>query len=146
MATKKPRAKRATEGRRDLSAVTATELEAELRRRKRRVQALVKRYEGLAARTAAMKAEIEALGGVASARTGSGGGGRPRQRAKNAASLVKTLKQVIGEKIVGVADAVRLVTESGYKSSSAKLRSIINQTLIKSEAFERVDRGQYKVK
>jgi len=56
-------AARPARGRRNLSAVSAAELQAELARGQKRIHALTRRHERLSANAAALRAETTALGG-----------------------------------------------------------------------------------
>ena len=130
----------------ELSAFSGAELEAKLARRKRRVQTLARRHDRLIARASELKAQIEALGG-------SGGRAAPGEptaaspvRPRNEANLVESLKRVLGNRTMTVAEAVKAVLESGYQTTSPSFRQIVNLTFIRSGEFERVGRGEYRVK
>lgn len=73
-----------------------------------------------------------------------GGGGR----ARNAKSLNDTLEEVLSNgKPMSVGDIVDAVKASGYRSSSANFRGIVNQTLIKeNKRFVATERGIYQMK
>jgi hypothetical protein len=128
----------------DLSQIPAQDLYAELEQRKARAQSLVRRYERLLQQTDKLRAEIEAHGGfvpeVAHA-------GMPaRKRPFNKMSLAKVMQKVLAGKQLSVDEVMQGVLEAGYKSSSARLRSIVNLTLIKDPTFKRVSRGVYTTK
>jgi hypothetical protein len=99
-------------------------------------------------RVAAIESQLIALGAVAS---GGGGGGRGRgtgaaTRARNDMNLVESLVKVLTGKTMGVTEVADAVQRAGYKTSSPNFRTIVNQTLIKSDKFKRVGRGQYTAK
>jgi septal ring factor EnvC (AmiA/AmiB activator) len=78
-----------------------------------------------------------------------GGGGRTSGgRARNAKSLTETLEGVLSAgKPMKVGDIVDAVKATGYRSSSANFRGIVNQTLIKEDKrFVAPTRGLYQLK
>ena len=127
----------------DLSAIPAAALAAELRRRERRVQSLVRRYGQLANQAARLKDEIEALGGSVGRAGPAPSASAPRSRPSNPASLVEALRTVLTGKTMSVGEAAEKVLEAGYRSTSASFRRIVNHTLHISPHFERVARGRY---
>ena len=110
---------------------------------------LHKQRDGLQSQIDKVDARIAKLNGAAGggARRGGGGGGK-RTRAKNKASLVETLKEVLGKgKPLPVGEIVAGVLATGYKSSSPNFRAIVNQTLIKErKSFASAGRGIYGLK
>jgi len=130
----------------DLSAIPAAALAAELRRRQRRVEALQARYERLMARATELREEIEALGGSPGRSEAKAATGASSQRPRNETSLVDVLKRVLAGNTLSVSEAAQKVVEAGYQSSSASFRQIVNQTLNKSDQFERIGRGRYTTK
>jgi hypothetical protein len=97
-------------------------------------------------RVAAIESQLIALGAVA---RGGGGGGRgtgAATRARNDMNLVESLVKVLTGKTMGVTEVADAVQRAGYKTSSPNFRTIVNQTLIKSDKFKRVGRGQYTAK
>ena len=67
-------------------------------------------------------------------------------RPRNESNLVESLKRVLGNKTMTVAEASKAVLESGYRTTSPSFRQIVNLTFIRSGEFERVGRGEYRVK
>lgn len=127
-----------------LSDLSVADLEREISRRRRSVGGLIKRRDRLAAKLAALDAEIAGLGGQAKARARAGG---PRKRPENEMSLVECLYKVLEGKTLSVAEAADAVLKSGYRSSSPKFNTIVNQALInKKNRFEKKGRGLYTVK
>lgn len=76
-----------------------------------------------------------------------GGGRTSGGRARNAKSLNDTLADVLtGSKPMKVGAIVEAVKATGYRSSSANFRGIVNQTLIKDDRFTAPERGLYQLK
>ena len=73
-------------------------------------------------------------------------GALPAPRPRNESNLVDALKLVLGKKAMTISEAAKKVAEAGYKTTSPSFRQIVNITFIRSGAFERVDRGRYRVK
>jgi len=97
----------------------------------------MERYQRLLERTNRLRAEIEAQGGF-----GIGGSGI-HIRARNKIGLAKMMQSVLAGKSLSVDELTTEVINRGFRSTSPKLRAIINQTLIKNPAFKRVSRGVY---
>jgi hypothetical protein len=77
------------------------------------------------------------------------GGGKARgRRGRNAQSLTAIMEDVLGKsgKPMQVGDIVDKVLSSGYRSTSANFRGIVNQTLIKDKRFGSAGRGLYQLK
>lgn len=88
---------------------------------------------------------VKLNGGIRGMRGRLGGGGR----ARNERSLIETIEQVMrgSGKAMRVGDIVDAVAATGYRSSSANFRGIVNQTLIKErKRFHQADRGLYELK
>ena len=67
--------------------------------------------------------------------------------AKKQQSLGDVLAEVAkGRKLLGVADAARLVLAEGYKSKAANFPLAVNRTLMKDERFGRAGRGIYTLR
>ena len=83
------------------------------------------------------------IGQIEGSGIGRGGG-----RARNAKSLNDTLEDVLRSngKPMKVGDIVDAVKATGYRSSSANFRGIVNQTLIKDKRFGASERGMYQIK
>ena len=123
---------------RDLSQIPASQLQAELARRRRRVRTLTRRRDRLLKSAKALDAEIAALGAPAGAVAGPG--------RRNAVNLVQALKRALSDKPMSVSEAAEAVLKGGYRTTSPSFRQIVNVTLIRSGVFERVGRGRYRVK
>ncbi len=129
-----------------LKGMSLAAIQAEISRRQRGVKKLVAKRSKLAAKVAALDAQIAELGGDSGVaiRISKVGGRRmplgPRPR--NAMNLVDTMHKVL-DKPMGVLDIIPAVKKAGYKTSAANFRTIVNQTLINSGKFKRVSRGVY---
>ncbi|MBX3358630.1 MAG: hypothetical protein KF745_09380 [Phycisphaeraceae bacterium] len=132
--------KSAAARRRGLTGLSLTALQTELRRRERRVGALMRRRERVAAKLQRLDSEIESMGGRAGRIAG------VRTRPKNDMNLVESLQKLLTGKTMSVTDATQAVQDAGYKTSAENFRTIVNQTLINSGKFKRVSRGQYTTK
>lgn len=126
----------------DLSQIPADALYAELQQRKSRAQGLLRRYERLLEQTNDLRAQIEAEGGFVPG----GPPGSVRVRPVNRMSLVDTMQKVLSGKTLSVDEVTKGVLDAGYKTSSSKLRVMVNLTLIKDPRFKRVSRGVYTIK
>jgi hypothetical protein len=137
--------------------ISVVALQAELARRQGQLGSLIKEHADVSSRLDAVRAEIEALGGMVNGtsapgrrggtrrgRSASGARGR-RRRPRNEANLADSLLKVLKGKEMSVPDVVEAVQKAGYRSSSKNFRVIVNQHLLKSP-FKRVGRGVYTVK
>lgn len=119
----------------NLTAMSTSELQAEIRRRTGRSASLQKKYEKLVKKLEDLRKEIASSGGAVI-----GGGGR----ASNEMSLVDSLKKVLAGKTMGVGQAAEAVLATGYMSTSPNFKTIVNQTFIKHRnKFKKVSRGRY---
>jgi len=116
-------------------------LEEILESRRRKLNDLEKERARQQKRLDELDREIASLSG---GRAGRRGGGR----AKNGMSLVATLESVLRSagKPLGVGEILEKVEATGYRSSAANFRALINQTLIKEKQFTAADRGVYQLK
>ncbi len=124
-----------------LGGLSVSELRRELARRERRVGNMLRKRERLLAKVRALDAQIAEHGGSIRA-----GGLAIRRRPKNDMNLVEALTKVLTNKVMSVTDVSQAVQEFGYKTTSPSFRTIVNQTLINSGKFKRVERGQYTAK
>ena len=123
------------------SSLTIAQLEEILESRRRKLNDLEKERARQQKRLDELDREIASLSG---GRAGRRGGGR----AKNGMSLVATLESVLRSagKPLGVGEILEKVEATGYRSSAANFRALINQTLIKEKQFTAADRGVYQLK
>ena len=136
---------------RGLAGLPRQVLEAELRRRERSVVALQRRRDRLMERVNRLDRQIQELGGSSFGGGARGGrGGRRsdvgRLRPRNDMNLVEALAKVLSGKTMSVTEVTEAVQRAGYRTSSENFRTIVNQTLIKSDRFKKVSRGQYTAK
>ncbi len=120
------------------------ELRAELRRRHGALTELHARRAALHAQLREIDEAIATTSG-ALLRLSASGDVRRRQRARNARSLAGVLEQVLGAGEMDVGAAVEAVLRTGYQSTAANFRMLVNQTLINDPRFERVARGRYRL-
>jgi hypothetical protein len=134
-------ARRSSGGGGGLAGLTVSDLRRELVRRERRVGGLIRRRERLMAKVRELESQIMAHGG-----TSRGGAIVLRKRPKNDMNLVEALSKVLKDKVISVTDVSQAVQDAGYKTTSPSFRTIVNQTLINSGRFKRVERGKYTAK
>lgn len=125
-----------------LSGMSINELQAEIKRRARRLPAMLKKRAKLAAALAQIDGDIASVGGSAGR---SGGGGKTgRRRPVNDSNLADALANLLKGKTMGVTEASIAVRKAGYNTNAANFRTIVNQCLIKhKKMFKKVARGQY---
>jgi phage-related minor tail protein len=125
-----------------LSNLSFADIQAELRRRARRVGTLQRRRDRLAGRIAALDDQIRDLGGSLNRALGRGGGRGRRPR--NEQTLPEALHALLKGKQMRVTDAAEAVQKAGYRTSGKTFSAQVNSTLLKySKLFKRVGRGQY---
>lgn len=110
------------------------ELLAEVRRREQNQSKLQKKREKLISQLAEIDAQLAGSGSVVRSRRG---------RASNGMTLEDTLVKVLSGRTMGVSEAADAVRQAGYHSSAANFRTIVNQTLLRSERIKKVARGSY---
>ncbi len=165
-AAKKTVARKATGG--SLRRISTGDLQAELKRRSQNLTKLQARRDTLLSEVGEIDMEISVInaamgvaGGVAAsagnrrgpraARKAPAAAGRTRRaggrkRPRNAASLEVSLSKVLSGKTMGVSEAADAVKKAGYKTNSPNFRTIVNQTLIRSDLIKKVKRGAYTAK
>jgi len=124
-----------------LTGLSVSDLRRELMRRERRVGGLVRRRERLMLKVRELESQIMEHGGSAR-----GGGLTLRKRPKNEMNLVQALSKVLADKVMSVTEVSQAVQDAGYNTTSPSFRTIVNQTLINSGKFKRVERGKYTAK
>ena len=140
--------------RRSLSKVSTTDLQAELRRRVRERDKLLKKRDRLIDQIEAIDRDLDDMGvelvdapGGSAAGRGSGRRGGGGKRPRNEMSLVDSLYSVLKNKQMGVSELADAVQSAGYKTTSPNFRTIVNQALINNtDRFKRVERGLYTTK
>ncbi len=133
-------AKRSASG---LSGASVTDLRKELSRRGRRVGTLERRRDRLLLKVRALNGQIGEFGGSTRGTMVVGSG---QSRPRNESSLVESLKKLLTDKVMSVTDVAEAVQKAGYATTSPNFRTIVNQALIASGKFKRVERGQYTAK
>ena len=124
---------------RKLNGIDTQVLEAELKRRRRRLPALQRKHAKLAAKISAVEDEMAGLGGAASRR-----GGTSRTRPRNEMSLVEAIGKVLKtDTPMTIGQVIDGVQKLGYRSNAANFRTIVNQALIREKQFKKKGRGQY---
>lgn len=146
-----------------LRAASAGELQAELQRRSRDLATLEAKRDELLGKVEGIEAEIAAINGALGVSTASPRGrrsaGRPKagaairvtrmaggRRPRNDSSLEVALANTLKGKTMGVSEVAAAVQQAGYKTTSPNFRTIVNQTLIKSDLIKKIGRGQYTAK
>ncbi|HMN40526.1 MAG TPA: hypothetical protein PKE29_06735 [Phycisphaerales bacterium] len=124
-----------------LGGLSVADLRRELANRERRVGGLLRKRERLLAKVRTLDAQIAEHGGSVRA-----GGLAIRRRPKNEMNLVEALSKVLANKVMSVTEVSQAVQDFGYKTTSPSFRTIVNQTLINSGKFKRVERGKYTAK
>lgn len=131
----------------DLRKLSASQLEAEMARRRNTVAKLLRKREQIAAQIAALDGELAALGmavptGDARRPTR---GGRRRTGAGNAESLADTLAGVVdvGTRI-SPKEAAERVRARGYTTTSKTFAVQVANVLANDERFTRIARGVYE--
>jgi hypothetical protein len=129
----------------DRSGLTISVLEQMLAKRRAELEKLNKERQRIVKQLAAVDAQLREIGGSAGddskvTRTG---------RARNDKSLVMTLEEVLSKstKPLSVGDIVQGVLDSGYHSTAANFRAMVNQTLIRErKRFASPQRALYTLK
>jgi hypothetical protein len=125
--------------------LTIAYLERILERRRSELSTLTKERDRLQRQLAAIDNKIRdqdgrSTGSLGMTRTG---------RARNPATLVETMAEVLGKsgKPMRVGEILEGVVASGYRSTSSNFRGIINLVLIKErKRFANIARGTYTLK
>jgi hypothetical protein len=147
---RKSAASKATPKTSSLLGLSTEELSRELQKRQRALPGLYTKLAKAEAKVKRIMTAIQSLGGgVDRAVAASGrrkGSVVGRKRPKNDMNLVESLAKVLKGKTMGVTEVTQAVQVAGYKTSAANFRTIVNQALIRSEAFKKVSRGQYTAK
>jgi hypothetical protein len=126
-------------------ALTVTELERILRRRRAEITLLTQERNRLQQRLGIIDNKIRELAGNGTIAFSANRAGR----ARNAMSLIETLSQVMGKtgKPMTVSNILQGVLDSGYRSTSPNFRGIVNMTLVKErKRFANASRGVYELK
>jgi hypothetical protein len=131
-----------------LASVSTAQLERILEQRRREASKLKRERNKLQQKLSALDRRLMMIDGT-SMRGGGGAGGAGGGRARNEHSLVESMEMVLTKtgKPMRVGEIVQGVLGSGYRTSSANFRGIVNQTLIKErKRFASAGRGSYQLK
>ncbi len=120
----------------DLTDMSITALQSEIKRREKHAKSLAKRREKLVRQLAEIDAELAELGGMP-------GGGKGGRRPRNESNLPDALADVLYQNEMSVTEAADAVRAAGYITTSPNFRTIVNQALIRDGRFKRVGRGLY---
>jgi hypothetical protein len=122
------------------TGISLGELERLLQKRRREVDSLTRKRTKIEKRLRALDEKI---------RLASGTGPTTRSgRARNELTLVEAIDGAFKgtAKPLKVGEIMERVLASGYQSTSANFRGIVNQTLIKGKQFYSSERGVYALK
>lgn len=143
-------AKRASSGEGlNLKNLSMAAIQKELARRARKVGAIERRRDRLAAKVAKLDSLIADMGGAVSrvgrkAGRGRGTGMGAQTRSTNSEGLANMLAKVLHGQTMGVSEAAEAVQKAGYKTNAANFRTIVNACLLKhKDLFKKVSRGKY---
>ncbi len=135
-----------------ISRVSTSVLLKEVDRRERQADQLLGERDSLVARLDEIDAELanfDVAGAAAPSRAPAAtrgrkpAGGKRGPRPKNKTTLEGAMVSVIKNKTMGVSEIADAVKKSGYKTNAANFRTMVNQTLIKSKSFKKIERGLY---
>lgn len=137
-----------------LQRVATGVLMQEIARRERDTSNLAREREDLVARLAEIDAELDIFSGSAPApaprrgrpagkKKAGGRRGKRGPRPKNEMTLEEAMFRALKGKVMGVTEIAHAVLDSGYKTNAANFRTMVNQTLIKSDRFRKEERGRY---
>lgn len=127
---------RAGKGGSALASLSVADLQLELRRRQRVAGKLMRRRDRLMRDLQAVNEEIAAMGAA-------GEGVTPSGRARNSMTLPDALAEVLSGVTMSVTEAADAVRASGYHSTAANFRTMVNQALLRDKRFKKVSRGKY---
>src|SRR5688500_12738250 len=132
----------------ELSAMSIGDLERLIEKRRKQVNRLLRKRATILRKVGALDEEIRGLGGsidMSERGAGSAGNGRRARNDRPLADVVVEVLQKAGEpmKVSDIADKVQV---TGYRSTSANFRGIVNQLLIKDKRFTSPSRSLYQMK
>ena len=123
-----------------LGTISFEDLQAEMARRSKVVNRLERRRTKLHAELAEIDAELSGYGALSAS-------GGIRRRPRNEMNLVDTLQKILKNKTMSVTDVTQAARDSGYLTTAANFRTIVNQALIReTKVFKKISRGQYTAK
>jgi len=123
-----------------LGTISFEDLQAEMARRSKVVNRLERRRTKLHTELAEIDAELSGYGALSAS-------GGIRRRPRNEMNLVDTLQKILKNKTMSVTDVTQAARDSGYMTTAANFRTIVNQALIReTKVFKKISRGQYTAK
>lgn len=122
----------------NVGGMSTAELQAELARRERQAQALLRRRDRLKEQLAEIEAQIRDSGGPIALTAGG--------RRRNESNLADSLHALLQGKEMNVTAAAEAVLAAGYSTTATNFRTIVNQTLLRDKRFKKVSRGVYTSK
>lgn len=127
-----------------LATVSTNALQAELRKRERRLKVLRERREGLVAKLEALDVEIAEYERSLGLPTSNRRTTPRRKRPRNRMNLVAALQLALKKTTMSVTEVAEAVQSNGYITTSPNFRTIVNQALISHpDKFRKVARGRY---
>lgn len=144
---------------RSLTKISLQDLLAQLKKHQARLPKLQRKEKKLLKQLDSVRAEIDALGGAASAlpkadksslklgRRQAAKAGRRGKRAKNKVKLADAIVAVLSkDKSISVKEIISAVKAGGYVSTSKTFGTIVYQTLGNDKRVKRAGRGKYQLK
>lgn len=134
-----------------LTQASISDLEGELSRRRRVATALQRKRTRLLAAIEEIDRDLTAIGHHNHQGSTPTVGSQGRQpvvkrrgpRGGNSKTLLSHLEEVLNGEVLSVSDAAEAVLANGYQTTSKTFRTIVNQTLLANDIFEKVERGRY---
>jgi len=123
-----------------LAGQSLKDLERLLQKRRREIESLTRKRAKVEKKLRVLDEKIRAASGGRFAKSGG--------RARNEVTLIEAIEGAFkgSAKPLTVGEIMERVLASGYESTSANFRGIINQTLIKGKQFQSAGRGIYALK
>ena len=122
-------------------------IQKEITRRARKVGAVQRRRDRLAAKLSKLDAQLQEMCGAVARLTSRRGGGTgmgAQTRSANSEGLANMLAKVLTGNTLGVSEAAAAVQKAGYTTNAANFRTVVNACLLKHKnLFKKVSRGQY---
>ncbi len=146
--------KNASDHKHALTRASISDLEAELSRRRRVATTLQRKRARLIEAIKQIDLDLAAIGHhgggatVPGASSGSSASVVKRRcpRGGNTKTLLSHLEHVLNGQVLSVSEAAEAVVSNGYQTTSKTFRTIVNQTLLANDVFEKIDRGRYTVR
>ena len=121
------------------------ELQSMIRARRGERAKLLGERKKLQAKMDKLDRQIAAHDGDDANGSGSRSGGSGRRNDKPLPDVIADVFKANGSKAMKIKEVAEAVEQTGYHTSSANFRGIVNQTLIKDDRFKQESRGTYKL-